>query len=142
MGYREMWPGHACCTHLSSVASPPRSIIGFALVIVVGLTGISVAAPPSYTVVDLGTLEEGNSIVVRGLNNNGDIASGYCSSSSNCEVASFGSLHGFVLSAGKFVSLDVPGAAGTLAFGINDRGLIVGAYTDTNLRVHGFVRTP
>ena len=72
MGYREMWPGHACCTHLSSVASPPRSIIGFALVIVVGLTGISLAAPPSYTVVDLGTLEEGNSIVVRGLNNNGE----------------------------------------------------------------------
>ncbi len=77
-----------------------------------------------------------------GLNNNGDIASGYCSSSSNCEVASFGSLHGFVLNAGAFTPLDVPGAAGTLAFDVNDRGLIVGGYTDANLRVHGFLRAP
>jgi uncharacterized membrane protein len=77
-----------------------------------------------------------------GLNNNGDIASGYCNSSTNCEVASFGALQGFLLNAGIFSSLDVPGAAGTLAFGINDRGVIVGGYTDANLRVHGFLRTP
>ena len=77
-----------------------------------------------------------------GLNNNGDIASDFCNSSSNCEVASFGSLHGFVLSAGNFNSLDVPGAAGTVAFGLNDRGIIVGGYTDANLRVHGFLRSP
>jgi probable HAF family extracellular repeat protein len=38
--------------------------------------------------------------------------------------------------------MDAPGAAGTLAFGINERGLIVGAYTDANLRVHGFLRSP
>ena len=77
-----------------------------------------------------------------GLNNNGDIASDFCSSSSNCEVASFGSLHGFVLSAGIFNLLDVPGAAGTAPFGINDRGVVVVGYTDANLRVHGFLRTP
>jgi uncharacterized membrane protein len=77
-----------------------------------------------------------------GLNINGYIASGYCSSSSNCEVASFGSLHGFLLNAGAFTSLDFPGAAGTLAFAINDRGLLVGAYVDANLRVHGFLRNP
>jgi len=77
-----------------------------------------------------------------GLNNNGDIASDFCSSSSNCEVASFGSLHGFVLRAGTFTSLDVPGAAGTVAFGINERGVVVGGYTDGHLRVHGFLRTP
>ena len=77
-----------------------------------------------------------------GLNNNGDIASGFCSSTSNCEVASFGALHGFLLNAGVFTPMDAPGAAGTLAFGINERGLIVGAYTDANLRVHGFLRSP
>jgi probable HAF family extracellular repeat protein len=76
-----------------------------------------------------------------GLNNNGDIASGYCNSS-NCELDSVGSLHGFVLSRGGFTSLDVPGAAGTIAFGINDQGAIVGGYTDANLRVHGFLRSP
>jgi len=84
----------------------------------------------------------GNFTQIGGLNNNGDIASNFCSSFSNCELASFGSLHGFVLSAGNFSSLDAPGAAGTVAFGLNDRGIIVGGYLDANLRVHGFLRTP
>ena len=77
-----------------------------------------------------------------GLNNNGDIASGYCSSTSNCELASFGSLHGFVLSRGTFTSLDVPNSAATLAFGNNDQGVVVGGYIDANGRVHGFVKNP
>jgi probable HAF family extracellular repeat protein len=77
-----------------------------------------------------------------GLNNNGDIASVYCNSSSSCELASFGSLHGFVLSRGSFSSFDVPGAAATVPFGINDQGVVVGGYTDANLRVHGFIKNP
>lgn len=76
-----------------------------------------------------------------GLNNNGDIASGYCNSS-NCRLDTISALHGFLLSGGSFTSLDVPGAAGTVPFGINDQGAIVGGYTDLNLRVHGFLRTP
>jgi hypothetical protein len=75
-----------------------------------------------------------------GLNNNGDIASGYCNSSSNCELVSFGSLHAFVLSRGGFSSFDVPGAAGTLAFGNNDQGVVVGGYLDANLGIHGFIK--
>jgi hypothetical protein len=77
-----------------------------------------------------------------GLNNNGDIASGYCNSSSNCDLASFGSLHGFVLRQGTFTSFDVPGAAGTVPFGNNDLGVIVGGYLDANLGVHGFIKNP
>jgi len=76
-----------------------------------------------------------------GLNNNGDIASDYCNSS-NCGLDTAGALHGFVLSGGVFTSLDMPGAAATVAFGINDRGVIVGGYIDSNLRVHGLLRTP
>ena len=77
-----------------------------------------------------------------GLNTKGDIASGYCNSSSNCGLDSFGALHGFLLNNGSFTSLDVPGAAGTVAFGINDHGQIVGGYTDASLQIHGFLRTP
>ena len=41
---------------------------------------------------------------------------------------------------GGFESIDVPGAVGTRAFGINPRGEIVGSYTDA-AGTHGFVRT-
>jgi uncharacterized membrane protein len=75
---------------------------------------------------------------VGGLNNNGDIVTTYCSSS-HCGLDT---VHGFVLSGGAFIPLDVPGAAGTVPFAINDQGTVVGGYTDANLSVHGFVRTP
>lgn len=39
----------------------------------------------------------------------------------------------------KFVSVDVPGAAATLATGINARGAIVGIYYDTAGNEHGFL---
>jgi uncharacterized membrane protein len=40
----------------------------------------------------------------------------------------------------KFVSVDVPGAANTLATGINARGAIVGIYYDSAGNSHGFLR--
>jgi probable HAF family extracellular repeat protein len=41
---------------------------------------------------------------------------------------------------GKFTSLfDVPGALGTVAYGINAAGSIVGEYADSSNTVHGFV---
>jgi probable HAF family extracellular repeat protein len=38
----------------------------------------------------------------------------------------------------QFKSIDFPGAASTQAFGINERGEVVGAYTDTGGNSHGF----
>jgi uncharacterized membrane protein len=76
---------------------------------------------------------------VGGFNNHGDIVSAYCSAS-NCELETTNALHGFVFSKGVFTTLDVPGAAGTVAFGINDAGDIVGGYTDERFRVHGFLK--
>jgi uncharacterized membrane protein len=73
-----------------------------------------------------------------GLNNNGDIASDYCSSA-NCGLDT---VRGFLLSGGSFSALEVPGAAGTVPFGINDQGAIVGGYIDASLRIHGFLTTP
>jgi hypothetical protein len=47
--------------------------------------------------------------------------------------------HGFQLASGKFTTIDVPGAAWTRAFSVNSEGTIVGAYADTNGKVHGFL---
>src|SRR5204862_1128218 len=108
-----------------------RSIVAFALVLVAGLTGISVAAPPSYTVVDLGTLEEGNSIVVRGLNNNGEATGSSVSGSAH---------RGFVVARGRIDRLGVrPGGGHSIVRGINDAGEVVGSanrYTDVRA-LHG-----
>ena len=51
------------------------------------------------------------------------------------------SVAGFVLDHGRYRPLEVPGAATqTLAFGIDNRGRIVGGYDDAEGRSHGFVR--
>ena len=42
---------------------------------------------------------------------------------------------------GSITTIDVPGAAGTLAAGINDPGRITGFYTDANGTGHGFLWT-
>ena len=42
-----------------------------------------------------------------------------------------------------FTTIDVPGAAnGTVAYGINDAGQIVGYYLDAAGTFHGFLATP
>jgi probable HAF family extracellular repeat protein len=47
--------------------------------------------------------------------------------------------HGFVLRDEGYVSIDVPGATATRAFGINARGDVVGAYVTTDKKTHGFL---
>jgi len=36
-------------------------------------------------------------------------------------------------------TVDVPGATATVACGINDKGQVVGAYTDSSGQIHGFL---
>jgi probable HAF family extracellular repeat protein len=47
--------------------------------------------------------------------------------------------HGYVLDNGVLKNIDVPGAAQSVPFGINNRGHVVGYYVDTNLVRHGFL---
>jgi uncharacterized membrane protein len=78
---------------------------------------------------------------VCGLNNRLDMASDYCNSST-CVLNSIDHLHGFVFSGGAFTAFDPPGAVGTVAYGINDRGYVVGGFHDANLAAHGYIRKP
>lgn len=48
--------------------------------------------------------------------------------------------HGFLLVEGRFIPVDVAGAAVTLASSVNDRGKIVGIHGDGVEEAHGFIR--
>ena len=52
---------------------------------------------------------------------------------------STGAAHGFLLEDGEFTSIDFPGATDTRAFGINERGDIVGNYVDADKRTHAYI---
>src|SRR5947207_2475036 len=48
-------------------------------------------------------------------------------------------IHGFLLSKGRFTTIDPPGANLTVAFHINPDGVITGAYRTSNGSIHGFL---
>jgi uncharacterized membrane protein len=50
--------------------------------------------------------------------------------------------HGFVLSRGRFQTVDFPDGSFTFALGINDPGTIVGQYTAADGSAHSFLATP
>jgi probable HAF family extracellular repeat protein len=74
-----------------------------------------------------------------GCNNEGEIVGSFTDAA--------GAVHGFIWSNGRFSQFDAPGSSQTAAFGvsgtfingINDRGDIVGFYSD-GTKVHGFTR--
>jgi len=48
--------------------------------------------------------------------------------------------HGFLLSGGVYTTIDVPGSTGTIAYGINNSGEIVGEYfVGGGVTPHGFL---
>jgi uncharacterized membrane protein len=71
-----------------------------------------------------------------GVNAHRDIVGVHCDTAP-CRGASLDA-HGFVLAKGVLTTIDVPGAITTNAFGINERGDIVGLYED-GTGFHGFV---
>jgi hypothetical protein len=80
----------------------------------------------------------GPSLTAAAINNHGDVAGFYARSSSLTDA--------FLLySNGKFVTLAVPGASMTQAFGLNDHDEVVGAYTTgsgSSAVTHGFTWRP
>ncbi len=82
--------------------------------------------------------QAGPSLTAAAINNYGDVAGFYAKSSAQTDA--FLRLHN-----GRFITLAVPGAATTQAFGVNDRDEVVGAYTvgsGDNAQTHGFTWRP
>jgi hypothetical protein len=65
------------------------------------------------------------------INPRGQIVGGY--------FGSVGNEHGFLLSGGKFTTIDYPNAQFTIAFGIGATGDIVGIHGDSAGTLHGFL---
>ena len=67
-----------------------------------------------------------------GINSRGDIVGFYCVDTAvpQCGLVVNNRTHGFLLSEGKFTTIDVPGALGTQAYKINLHGQILGRYRD------------
>ena len=75
------------------------------------------------------------SLTAYGINNAGDVVGEY--------TASGGTIDGFIkLAGGAFHTIAVPGAAETVALGLNDNDTVVGGYLDStgsSTTVHGFI---
>jgi len=81
---------------------------------------------------------DGLSLTAAAINNDGDVAGFYAKTSSLTDA--FLRLHD-----GQFITLAVPGASMTQAFGVNDRDEVVGAYTvgtGSTAAMHGFTWRP
>ena len=95
---------------LSDTTAPPLSIEGHGFVADNGMfTTIDAPRPDFFT-------------VVFGLDDTGRSVGSY--------VDSRGRLHGFVREQGRFTTIDYPGAKATFVARANDRGQIVGAYSE------------
>jgi probable HAF family extracellular repeat protein len=71
-----------------------------------------------------------------GFNNRGQIVGSYL-------VDGAQTIRGFLRDKrGDYRRIDVPGAAGTIPFDINDRGTLVGIYSRDLVGLHGFLRRP
>jgi probable HAF family extracellular repeat protein len=111
------------------------AVIGIAL-LAPGLTPTSRADGGKYFADKFTTIDVpaafGSQTEPYGINPQGDIV-GYYSDSS-------GNTHGFLLSRGKFTTIDVPGALlYTEPYGINPQGDIVGYCSDSSGNTHGFL---
>jgi hypothetical protein len=103
-----------------------------------------------FTTIDFPTAVDPNAVDTAplgskgGINSGGDIVSYYCNLEP-CVVNNNLNLdndseHGFLLNHdGAFTRIDVPNSRGTLAFGINPRGDIVGSYHDASGKQRGFL---
>jgi uncharacterized membrane protein len=76
------------------------------------------------------------------INDNGDIVGYYCAGTYD-DCNNFASPYiGFLYSGGTYTSFSVPGVPWSYPSGINNKGVIVGSYEDTNNFWHGFLIQP
>lgn len=101
-----------------------RQIVSFAAVC--GAFAGAAAAQTSYTVTDLGTLSGANSAKVSDINRSGQIVG----TSAN---------HAFLWSSGVMTDLGTLGGSASMAYSINDSGMVVGQAATASGEMHAFV---
>jgi uncharacterized membrane protein len=76
-----------------------------------------------------------------GINDRGQVVGGWVGPDAtvNPVTGQTGPVHGFLWEKGRYRKFDVPGATTTAAYEINNRGQIVGNYTDGKAAQHGYV---
>jgi uncharacterized membrane protein len=76
-----------------------------------------------------------------GINDRGQVVGGWVAPDAtvNPVTGESGPVHGFLWERGRFKKFDIPGAITTAPYEINNRGQIVGNYTDADGAQHGFV---
>lgn len=75
-----------------------------------------------------------NGTVLSGINDNGHAVGYY--------IGADHSFHGFMYVNGQITALDVPGSVSTQIEGVNNLDQVVGNYSDSGGKYHGFVATP
>jgi uncharacterized membrane protein len=76
-----------------------------------------------------------------GVNDRGQVVGSWVGKDAavNPDTGETGPVHGFVWKNGRYRKFDVPGSTTTAAYEINNRGQIVGNYTDRDGAQHGYV---
>jgi hypothetical protein len=123
---------------------PFISVLGSLIVLALSLP-LTAQNPPAGQMQSLAHPPSGNysffnfdyptaySTAVLGVNDNADLVGGYA-------LVKGQSGHGFLYSGGVFSTIDFPGSQGTSCYGINNSGMIVGVFNNTDQVIHGFVR--
>jgi len=88
-----------------------------------------------YTQIEL-PVDGVSGIVVHGINDAGELVGVY--TLEGCDESN-PAYHGFLRGDGSFTKIDAPNSTATVAFGINERGAIVGIYDRAGERSHGFL---
>ena len=88
-----------------------------------------------YTQIEL-PVANVSGIAVHGINDAGELVGVY--TIGGCDESN-PAYHGFLLGNGTFTKIDAPNAFATVAYGINERGAIVGTYNRAGERNHGFL---
>jgi uncharacterized membrane protein len=133
---------------------PPGSLATFATGIndhgqIVGYSGVAEGKARSFLrdrSGDITTVDVPGAVTTApfDINNRGEIVGLYAATEPDASGSvPPNTIHGFVWRKGLFRTIDVPGAIGTIAFDVNDRGEVVGIYADPKAgdpkgTTHGF----
>lgn len=124
------FPGNVLRTHADGI-NPGGDIVGWYARVRGEIHGYLRTKDGEFSQIDFPGATDTDTRPV-GINSRGDIVGFYCvdTPAPQCGLVVNNRTHGFLLSDGKFTTIDFPDALGTQAYKINARGQILGRYRD------------